>query len=298
MSREKTQAEPRLLVAELQRFCMHDGPGVRTTVFFKGCPLRCAWCHNPETQRAGAELLHDRGQCIGCGACAEVCPRGAHRSERAHCIACGACTEVCPTGARTLCGREMTVEEILTAVERDRAFYGTLGGITLSGGEPFSQGTAVPALLNACRAKKISTAVETCGYTDPALLRAAVPLTDLFLWDLKDTNEARHRRYTGVSNTGILQNLALVNELGARIRLRCILVNGVNTETEHYTRIAEIARTIKNLDGVELIPYHAYAGSKNLLLGAPDNGRREWIPTEEQMARARSMLAEHGICVL
>ena len=293
-----------LKVTEIQRFCMHDGPGIRTTVFFKGCPLRCAWCHNPETPRAESELLFDSKRCIGCGMCLDVCHNDVHRRRTTHeiirsrCQGCGTCIDVCPTGALQLCGKEMTPQEILCVVEKDLAFYGASGGITLSGGEPFFQMEGAITLLQLCKERGISTAVETCGCFDASLLAKAVPFTDLFLWDLKDTNSDRHTRYTGASNKHILKNLALADSLGARIRLRCILVSGVNTSPEHYRQIALIASSLSHLDGVELIPYHAYGGSKATLLGLTDNGHKEWIPTDGQMAQAKEMLCEHGISVI
>lgn len=296
--------ETLLKVTEIQRFCMHDGPGVRTTVFLKGCPLRCAWCHNPETQKSCSELLFYRNKCIGCGACAEVCANGVHTVgekhivEREKCLHCFSCTESCPTGALEACGEEMTVSEILSVIEKDRAFYGTAGGVTLSGGEPFMQGKAAIELLKACKTRDLSTAVETCGYADTEFLLDAVPYTDLFLWDLKDTYDKRHKQYTGVSNSLILSNLRAVNERGAKIRLRCIMVNGVNTCTEHYNAAADIAKEIKNLDGVELIPYHAYGGTKSTFIGKSDNGNKAWIPDSEQLLQAKEILTERGIKVI
>lgn len=292
-----------LKITEIQRFCMHDGPGVRTTVFLKGCPLRCAWCHNPETQKGGAELLFYPNKCIGCEICAAVCPVGAHRFEKTHtvdrerCIGCLACAGGCPAGALEQCGRDMTVEEILSVVEKDRAFYGDAGGVTLSGGEPFAQKETVE-LLKACRERGISTAVETCGYADASVLLEAAPCVDLFLWDLKDTDPERHLANTGASNRLILQNLRLINEKRARIRLRCILVSGVNTMASHYKNVAEIAHTLDNLEGVELIPYHAYGGAKATFLGENDSGRREWIPTEAQIEEARAILTDCGVRVI
>ena len=295
---------PTLLVTEIQRFCMHDGPGIRTTVFLKGCPLRCAWCHNPETQKRTPELLFTVGRCIGCGACAAVCPAGAHALAETHgidrtrCIACGRCAEVCPSRALEISGREMTVEEILAAVERDRAFYGAEGGITLSGGEPLLAGEGAVALLRACRERGIPTAVETAGAFDLALIPALLPLVDLFLFDVKDTDDARHRTYVGASNVPILANLRRLSEGGARIRMRCILVAGVNTDEAHATALTRLARSLPSLVGVELLSYHAYGGSKATLLGFPDNGRMDWIPDEETVHAFRARLLSGGVCVL
>lgn len=292
-----------LPVAEIQRFCMHDGPGVRTVVFLKGCPLRCAWCHNPEMQRSGREILFSESLCIFCGACVSACPTGAHTLhplrlfDRAKCVACGRCVGVCCTEALTEASREMTVGEILETVLKDQAFYGETGGITLSGGEPLLHTEGVIALLTACREAGLSTAVETCGALPPETLSAVAPLVDLFLWDVKDTCDERHKRYTGVSNGPILENLRLLDRLGGKTRLRCILVEGVNTEEAHYAALAALYGELTGCEGVELIPYHAYAGSKMLPLGLPDNGRPDWIPSSETMGVARDYLSSRGVPV-
>ena len=296
--------ETTLQVTEIQRFCMHDGPGVRTTVFLKGCPLRCAWCHNPETQRGSSELLFYPGKCIGCGGCEKVCHHGVHvlKDEhlvnRAKCALCADCVNMCPTGALELCGKTLTIKEILAVVEKDSVFYGENGGFTLSGGEPFAQKNAAIELLRACKSRGLSTAVETCGYMDADTLLAAIPFVDLFLWDLKDTDDVRHLAYTGVSNQKILENLALADANGAKIRLRCILVNGINTAEEHYKRIAEIASSLSGCEGVELLPYHAYAGTKAVFLGGKDTGRKDWIPKPEQIDDAKRILRDYGVTVL
>ena len=280
---------------------MHDGPGVRTTVFLKGCPLRCAWCHNPETQKNATELLFYPSKCIGCGTCVHSCQSEAHIIKERHfldrekCILCTECASACPPGALDICGEDMSIEVILSVVEKDRAFYRESGGITLSGGEPFAQGNAAVELLKACKERGLHTAVETCGYADSYVIRNSAPYVDLFLWDIKDTNSTRHKQYTGISNETILKNLSLVNEMNAKIRLRCIIVNGVNTDECHYSAIADIAKTIKNLDGVELIPYHAYGGTKSVFLGGEDNGRKEWIPTDQQLAYAKRILHKMNV---
>ena len=293
-----------LTVTDVQRFCMHDGPGVRTVVFLKGCPLRCAWCHNPETHKSAPELHFYKNKCIGCLACTVSCTVGAHTEEDVHlfdrekCKGCFSCTEVCPAGALKRCGSEMTVEEIVSAVERDKAFYGEHGGMTLSGGEPLMQGEGALALLKACKERGISTAVETSGYAEKEVLSAVMPYVDTFLWDIKDTDTVRHKAYTGVGNEVILRNLQAASESGARIRLRCILVNGVNTDGRHYNALSNIAAGIKNLDGVEFIPYHAYGGSKAEAVGKKDNGSKTWIPSDSEVERARDILRKANVKVI
>lgn len=288
-----------MLITEIQRFCMHDGPGLRTTVFFKGCPLHCAWCHNPETQKAASQLLFDCKKCISCRAC-EMCPRHAHIFKEEHilhytqCVGCGKCAVLCPTGALVLCGQSYTVDDIMKIVEKDRAFYGTAGGVTLSGGEPFAQPQDAIALLKACKARGLHTAAETCGYFSSEILPDIIPYTDLFLWDIKLTDPVPHQKYTGVSNQKILKNLQIADTIGARTRLRCILVNGVNTHPSHYDAIAEIAGMLQHCEGIEWIPYHAYAGAKATLLGRKDNGKSDWIPSNETLEFARQYLLQKG----
>ena len=273
-----------LLVSDIQRFCMHDGPGIRTVVFLKGCPLRCEWCHNPETQSHRPELLFYGKKCLLCGMCARVCPNGVHAFEgdhtldRTRCVACGRCCEVCPTGALEICGKPRSVEELLHEIEKDRAFYGSDGGLTISGGEPFMQAEGSIALLKACREAGLSTAVETCGQFNSEIIPQIVPLVDLFLWDVKDTDRERHRQYTGQYNDLILSNLHAVDALGGKTRLRCIIVNTVNNNQEHFDRLERLKATLTHCEGIERIPYHAYGGAKAVFIGRPDNGRTEWIP--------------------
>lgn len=289
-------------VADIQRFCMHDGPGIRTTVFLKGCPLSCAWCHNPEAQSGEKELLFYKSKCIGCRFCAS-CGQGVHSFSKGHevfyerCIACGECADGCPSGALELCGGDFTAEELYKLADRDRAFYKNGGGVTLSGGEPFLQAEEALAFLKRCKEGGIGTAVETSGYFSAGILPRAVPLVDLFLWDIKDTDDERHKKYTGVSNEKIIKNLRLADSLGAKTRVRCILVRGVNTDSRHYEGVASLVASLKGCEGAELVPYHSFGGAKAEALGKNDPGSDSLIPSEEEISFARSCLLQRGINV-
>ncbi|MBE5809363.1 MAG: glycyl-radical enzyme activating protein [Clostridiales bacterium] len=292
-----------LPVTKIQKFCTHDGPGIRTTVFLKGCPLRCVWCHNPETQSSRMEYFHSPQFCLGCGACADACPQGAHRFTPAHemdrsrCTGCMACTSVCPSGALEACAAMMSPQAILQEVMKDRAFYGERGGLTLSGGEPLLHGRAILPLLQGAKAAGITTVIETCGVFDASLLEELVPLTDLFLWDVKDTNPARHQANTGGSLQTVLVNLRRADCLGARTRLRCILLNGVNLNEPHLAALCELFHSLRHCEGIELLPYHTYGDSKNTQLGRPLAAHPEWIPTEAQLAFARGYIDRHAVLI-
>lgn len=315
MSGRHIRCEIDMLITKIQRFSTGDGPGIRTTVFFQGCPLRCSWCHNPETQSHKAVLIWTPRDCIGCGACLNVCRTDARQTaaerngarlvyDRTQCISCGQCAAVCSSGACEMSSREMTPEEILQIVMRDVDFYGADGGVTLSGGEPLWGADAL-TLLRLCREHGLNTAVETSGAVPISHMRDAAELTNLILFDIKDTNSDRLRHMTGADLQHILENLRVAaSTTHGKIRLRCIMVRTVNMESSHYNSLIRLYRSLEDagygdcLDGLELLPYHAYAGSKACGIGLPDNGRRDWIPTEEDMRIARETLTRQGIFVL
>ncbi|MBQ2968571.1 MAG: glycyl-radical enzyme activating protein [Clostridia bacterium] len=262
-------------IFNIQKFCINDGPGIRTTVFLKGCPLRCVWCHNPESQRVAPELMFDPQKCIGCGKCFAVCPKEAHSmTETAHvldrekCVACGACAINCYAESLEMAGKTATVDEILEEVMKDEAFYqNSGGGMTLSGGEPLAQPEFSVALLKGAKEKGLHTAVETCGFSAKEIFKSLAEYTDLFLFDWKITNDSLHKEYTGVSNVKILENLELANQMGKQIVLRCPIIPSVNDTKEHFAGIADLANRLEHVIGIDVEPYHPLGTGKNERLG-------------------------------
>lgn len=269
---------PTGIVFDLQRASLDDGPGIRTTVFLKGCPLHCAWCHNPESQRPEPEIAFDAAACTSCRACATACASGVHAFDSADehvvafdcCVATGACVTVCPSGALRLYGSEQSVETVMAEVLKDRAFYAASGGgLTVSGGEPTLQLEFCLALLQAAKAAGISTCVETCGLAPRTSYAALLPLTDLFLFDCKATDPARHEALTGAPNALVLANLRWLHAQGAAIRLRCPLIPGVNDDDAHLRAVAALSAELPGLLGVEILPYHEGGAGKHERLGRP-----------------------------
>lgn len=248
------------------------------------------------------ETMFSEKLCIGCGSCAAVCEARAHvMSDQGHerlrerCTGCGKCVSVCPSGACEAAQRMMTAEEIVREAAKDKAFYGKKGGLTLSGGEPMAHPEACVQILSMAKSAGIHTAMETSGFFEGRWLEKIVPVTDLFLWDFKDSDSERHRKYTGQGNEQILENLRQLDDMGAKIRLRCILVNGVNLDDKHLSSICEKYHQLKNCVGVDLLPYHAYGSSKAVQLGRKDNAHPEWTPTDEQMKWATEYLSERSV---
>ena len=250
------------LVFDIQRFSLHDGPGIRTTVFLKGCPLSCPWCHNPEGVSPRPEVLFAPGRCVRCGACADVCPEAwdgaAAAPERAErCRRCGACVEACPGGARRMAGREMTAAEVVSEAARDRVFHEESGGgVTFSGGEPLAQPAFLLELLEGCRAAGIHTALDTCGHAPREHVLEAGTRADLVLFDLKSPDAARHRAATGVDNALILGNLRALAAAGAILWLRVPVIPGFNDDDEGALTTARLAASLGAVRRVSLLPYH------------------------------------------
>lgn len=288
------------LVSDIQRFCTHDGPGIRTVVFLKGCPLDCAWCHNPESKRPHKELLYNPQLCIGCGNCVSACRKdshtlveGVHEFDRSKCRLSLLCADQCYSGALEAVGKEMSVGEVMAEVMKDRIFYEKSGGgLTVSGGEPMAQFEFTRSLLESAGSGGIHTGMETCGYGPAERFREIVPLVDLFLWDIKDTDEARHRAYTGVALGPILENLRLVDAAGGKTILRCLLIPEVNLREEHLDAIASLYRSLVNCIGVELLAYHPFGVSKSARLGVEPTDASFTEPTEDEMTAARAYLLD------
>lgn len=286
---------PRGIVFDIAHNSMQDGPGIRTVVFLKGCPLRCAWCHNPESCTT-APLLSVRGElCIACGRCAAVCPchriapDGAHDFNRENCTACGRCVSVCPENALSLVGREMDVETVMRAVRQDKVFYEVSGGgMTISGGEPLFQPEFTCALARAASAEGISVCLETSGFGSTAGLDACLPFVDWFLFDWKVTDPNVHRRMTGGEQAPILSGLQHISAAGARIELRCPIIPSVNAEEAHLCGIAALANHTPGVARIQLEPYHALGQGKAASLGIAQ--RRFTPPTKEEMQTYAAVL--------
>lgn len=270
-----TEQEQTGIVFGIQRFSIHDGPGIRTTVFLKGCNVACRWCHNPEGIPLQPLLSYDVQKCTACGACASVCPNGCHEFkggvhhlERASCALCGACVRACPNGALSQIGEVMTVGEVFAKVLRDRRYYGAEGGVTLSGGEAMLQKAFAGALLRACHGAGLHCALETNGLHPLADYLEILPCVDLFLFDYKATDARVHREYVGCDNAPILRTLRALYEAGANILLRCPIIPGVNDNAGHFDAIAALTRQMPNLVGAELLPYHKLGVAKARRIGA------------------------------
>ena len=300
-------------VINIQRFSIHDGPGIRTTVFFKGCSLRCFWCHNPESIRPQQEIQFYPGRCIGCQECLAVCPQGAHSFEDGHeyaresCIVCGQCVDVCCTNAVELTGRRMSADEVLTEVLADRAFYETSGGgITLSGGEPLLQREFAHAILARCQEEGVHTAVETAANCPWSFLEELLPVVDLFMMDIKHMDPLKHKDATGASNERILANARRLASTGKPVLFRIPVVPTVNDTVQDISAIAAYVRELgelgvasvnraQGLPQLELLAFHRLAADKYRSLGLDYRAATLEPPSKAHMKQLTRAAAQEGI---
>ncbi|MEZ0575149.1 choline TMA-lyase-activating enzyme [Halodesulfovibrio aestuarii] len=298
------------LIFNVQKYNMYDGPGVRTLVFFKGCPLRCKWCSNPESQSRKAQILFKKNLCTNCGRCVPVCPVGIHSigMDRTHsisrnvdCIGCGECVRVCLDSALSVVGEAKTVSEVLDIIEEDRAFYEMSGGgVTLGGGEVLMQPEFALNVLMGCKQRGINTAIETCGYTKRETILKIAEFTDLFLFDLKHINSERHYELTGVRNEWILENFTALIQGRFNVQARLPLMKGVNDAEEDIEQLIAFLqrfRDRKNFKGVDLLPYHKMGVGKYSQLDAEYPVKEDLSLSDAELERIENQFKRRGFPV-
>jgi len=293
------------MIFDIQRFSVHDGPGIRTTVFFKGCPLECLWCSNPESQSPKPQLMYFEDRCTHCYECIEICPLQAISKDddgrlvhdRQSCNGCGDCVPECLTDAIAISGREMTVEEVCRIVEKDMSYYrNSGGGVTLSGGEPASQPEFMLELLSRLREMGIHICLDTCGFVAWDILKEAVKFTDLVLMDNKHMDPKVHKKLTGVNNELILQNTQKVANLGKPVIIRVPLIPGLNDSNENISQLGQFMKDC-SLSSVDLLPYHRFSLSKHQALGLSHKIEDVSSPEEDEVRRVADMLETLGLSV-
>lgn len=295
--------EPKGLIFDIKRYAIHDGPGIRTTVFLKGCPARCLWCANPESQAFVPEVAFLKSECIGCGRCMEACPNGAVSMVEGHrfldlssCVSCGKCVEACPAGALELMGREVTIDGLYKEVSADRHFWERSdGGLTLSGGEPLAQGKFTLEFLRKCKGLHVNTAMETCLHAPHEVLGSIAPYVDTFICDMKVMDDEKHRHYTGVGNSLIKENLAWLLERPGEVLVRMPLIPGVNDDRKNLMEMAEFLSEHRLGAQLELLAYHRLGEGKYARLGRDCLMPEITPPANEKMGKARKFLRNCGL---
>lgn len=289
------------IVFDIQRYSINDGPGIRTIVFLKGCPLRCVWCSNPESQQINTELMYRSTACIHCGRCVQTCnhqaigPTNRNWIDRDRCVVCGECVNVCPASALVLKGKEMTVEEVVNELKKDESYYwNSNGGITLSGGEALLQKNFAKELLKASKAQGWNTAIETEGYISEDTLREVLPYSNQVLLDIKTYDTELHKKYTGVNNDLIKDNARIIQSITNTI-IRVPVIPGVNDNINEFTNIVSFVKTLPNVSELHILPYHNYGENKYYLLG------RDYIlhgvkkSSEEHIEKLKEIVEKNGL---
>lgn len=292
------------LIFNIQKFSVHDGPGIRTTVFLKGCPLKCLWCHNPESQNINNEVLYDSKKCVLCGTCQKICPTNAIKIENdklttdiSKCNHCGKCNIYCINGAREVVGKNYNVDEVVSEVMKDKVFYKqSNGGVTISGGEPLIQIDFVEELLKRLKEEKIHTAVDTCGAVNFDVLERAAKYTDLFLYDLKLMDDEKHKEYVGVSNKIVIENLKKLSSIHSNINLRMPIIQGINDDISHIEKTLELIKNL-NIKKINLLPYHNIARHKYEKLGLVYEDEKMAIPSDVKMNSFKELFEKNGYLV-
>ena len=289
-------------IINIQKYSIHDGPGIRTTVFLKGCPLNCWWCHNPESQNPTPEIMFFKEKCTGCGSCFKRCPtkaielvEGYPVTYKTKCTLCGKCSDFCPSSARELVGKDISIKDLMSEIIKDEVFYEeSNGGVTFSGGEPLMHADYLSNILNICKEKNIHTTIDTSGYAAWSQFEKIIDKVDLFLFDIKHMNNKKHLEYTGVSNNVILENLKKLSERGSNIYIRMPIIAGINDDDENIDNAVEFISKL-NIIHVDLLPYHKMGMDKYRRLDRSYKLSGLEKPTEEVIAKIAEKFKSAGI---